>query len=164
MSKNMRFVIVLVVLAVIVVLAGSRTAWASKAILGQEPAPAAGNVESGQAASPKIGTVSAQNCEDTVRVLTGETKSLCAIATITGVGDADLFATLSPLESPFATKIINIIFYRGSAQICYAAPEGGVIYFNAVNSADWVPLTTGIDNGIACALISESGNYAFGLK
>ncbi len=164
MSKNMRFVIVLVVLAVIVVVAGSRTAWASKAIFGQQPAPVAGNAESDQAASPKIGTVSAQNCGDSVRVLTGEFKSICAIATITAVGETDLVAILSPDESAFETKLITVFFEMGSAQLCYAAPDGGVVYFRALHTKDWLPLITGVENGIACAFIAEDGDYAFGLK
>jgi hypothetical protein len=159
MKKSLRILLVLVVLSGIIFAAGSRAAWATPAARQPEAAAAKDN---GAAPAAPIGSVQAPNC-DGVRVLDLQEKSICGVALLTGqTTGTDVFGALNGMPGGFLSQAVTLYFTSGSLQICFAAPEGGTIFFQPSGTYDWGWVPTDLNNGFACATVSQNGDYALG--
>jgi len=159
MNKNLRFLFVVILLAGILLAAGSKAVWATPA--SDQPKAAAAKAAGAPVAVAPVGSVLAPNC-DGVNIKAQEQKSVCGVALVTGLSDADVFATLNGMPDGFLSQAVTLLFKQGSAQICFAAPNGGTIFFMASSTFDWLAIPTDLNNGFACSTVASNGDYALG--
>lgn len=159
MKKSLRFLFVMLLLAGIIIVAGSKTVWATPAARQSESAPVKAN---GAPVGVAAGSVRAPNC-DGVTVLDLEQKSVCGIAILTGTAKGtDVFAALNGMPDGFLSQAVTLYFKSGSVEICFAAPTGGTIFFMPSGTFDWAAVPTYFNDGLACATVFENGDYALG--
>ena len=158
MNKTMRLVLIVAVLVCTVIAAGSQTAWASKpAASVAAPAAAAQGVEGLTTVIPPAGCGSQTPVDETL-------STLCGVATIVS-DNAKLIGTsyLGARPDGFKNKKVLVTLWdAGSASLCFVARSGGTIYFYDTTLQKWTPIFTTVTNGIACAQITQSGEYVLG--
>ena len=160
MNKTFRILLVVILLAWIIVIAGSKSAWATPAAKQPEAAPA--SVNGAPAAAAPIGSVRALNC-DGIRVLDEQIESVCGVAILTGTLGTDVFASLEPIPGGFYSQAVRLFFTSGNVQICFAAPTGGTLFFLPIDVTEpWTIVPTNVVDGFACATVAASGSYALG--
>jgi hypothetical protein len=162
MNKNIRILLVVLALIAIVVIAGSKTVWSKPGPNSPVAQTDAVSANAPLSVDANVGSVDPPNCTGSVTISGSESKSMCGEATLTGLGNVDVIATQRGREGDFISKTISLVFTKGSARLCFAAPNGGDIYFKANSSNAWTTFPTTIADGIACAVVSDSGAYCFG--
>ena len=158
MNKTIRILLILALLVGIVVVAGSKTVWASSAPASPlekvNPAPAA--------VASNIGTVDVPDGE---RVVIGNGEDPVSIggqATLEGLDvNTNVLTSLSPRPDGYLSKIVNLLFTSGSARLCFPAVKGDETVYILVGDV-WTPLFTFYVNNLACVEFSESGSYVLG--
>jgi len=162
MNKTFRILLVLVLLAGIILAAGSKAAWATPAAKQAESASPKAN-SALPTFIPPVGSVRPPDCRDATHVKQDNIKNICGVVLITGLSNADVFAFLNPIPEGFYSQAVTLYFTSGSVQICFAAPDGGTIFFRASGTTDvWVTVPTNVLDGFACAIVSANGEYALG--
>ena len=161
MNKIIRFVLILALLVGVVVVAGSKTAWASPApsspVEKANPAPVA--------VSANVGTVNVPGTGKAGVHVVGTADcpiSIWGIATLCPLSsNTDVLASLDPRPDGYLSKIVELKFSSGSARLCFASVNGNeVIYFNIDDV--WTRLYTFYMDGQACVDVSSSGQYVLG--
>lgn len=162
MNKTLRFALILAVLVLVVVAAGSQTVWA-----GSQPvAPAAAGYASTTFSTSSVGTVivpaDPQKEGENVLGFEGCPRSIRGQATLCGLeANTQVFGQISPKPAGYLSKIVHLSFASGSARLCFAAPNRTEKIYVAVGDG-WVALYTYYQNGQACTDVSASGNYVLG--
>jgi hypothetical protein len=156
MNKTIRVLLIVAVLVGILAVAGSQTVWASPAPVA--PAAAAEEVAPAPVAADAFVGTGGGGCQAQV-VDNGETKGICGLAKVYSTYGTHVVARVSG-------GVLHLYFSRGSAEVCFAAPRNGVIYWQPVqNHNTWIALTTvrKLVNGkfMACTVTSQSGSYKF---
>jgi hypothetical protein len=165
MNKVARILLILAVLVSVVVIVGSKTAWAS-------PAPAAPAEKVNPASSAKIVICTtcpptpSESRQDGINV-NWQKRNECPIsllgqATLCALNpSSNVFGQIGGREDGYLSKIIQLSFTSGTARLCFGAPQGTeTIYFFSNNVG--VPVTTFYQDGQACADLSQSGYYILG--
>jgi hypothetical protein len=156
MNKTIRFVLILTVLVGVLAVAGSQTAWASPAPVA--PSAAAEKVAPAPVAADAFVGTGVSNC-GSQNVGDGQERGVCGLAKIYTTYGSHIIARARG-------GILTLHVYSGSAEICFAAPRNGVIYYQSLqNHNTWLPLTTvrKLVNGhfMACTVTGQSGRYEF---